>query len=295
MKKNIVLYIFCTGMFLFFFYIPVQADGTVRDSLDTIVDRLNAKGGPAALICLGTDNQWVKSNKESLQAKGIKVFRVMPHQHQAILKGLKESHRARNNHHEKILNIYPVTLHRLADSDFLELMAFHNDFFYLDEFNRFYYGDGARNKLLIKIACAIRMSACENAMLSFINWFNYLYNNYEGAIPISFTLFVPSKRQDGTDITEEEINQVLTDFYNTIVSRFAEGFSVFRAEGSWVLNSNVLQNENVKMATVDAVLDKTQIFATTLLLMVQAMDVQIRLDQDSVMIKVLSFPFFIGN
>lgn len=295
MKKNMVLCMTCTGIFLFFFYTPVQSDETAGNLLDTIVDRLNAKGGPAALICLGTDNQWVQSNKQSLHARGIKPLRVMPDQHQAILNDLKESHQARNNRHEKILYIYPVTLQRLADSDFLELTAFHNDFFYLDEFNRFYYGDGARNKLLIKIACAIRMSGCETAIMSFVNWFNYLYNNHEGAIPISFTLFVPSKRQDGTDITEEEINQTLTDFYNRIVSRFAEGFSVFRAEGSWVLNSNVLQNENVKMATVDAVLDKTQIFSTTLLLIIQAMDVQIRLDQDSVMIKVLSFPFFIGN
>ncbi|MCP4150470.1 MAG: DUF3574 domain-containing protein [bacterium] len=295
MKKKMILCMICTGMLLYFFYLPVQADGNVRDLADTIGDRFNAKSGPAALICMGTGDQWVKNNKSSLQAKGIKIRRVMPHQHQGILKGLKVSHHAQSNPHKKLMYLYPVTSQQLADSDFLELTAFHSDFFYLDEFNRFYYGNDARKELLLKIGSAVKMSGCENAILSFFNWFDYLYKNYEGTIPVSFTLFVPSKRQDGTDITEEEIDQVLTDFYNRIVSRFAEGFSVFRAEGSWVLDSNVLQNENVKMATVDAVLDKREIFATTLLLIVQALDVQVRLDQDSVMIKVLNFPFFIGN
>ena len=87
----------------------------------------------------------------------------------------------------------------------------------------------------------------------------------------------------------------MTDFYNKIVSRFADGFSIFRAEGSWVLSTGQLQKENVKVATVDYALDKTQIFATTLLLIVQALEVRIQLDQDSVLVKVLSFPFFIGN
>ncbi|MCP4216506.1 MAG: hypothetical protein GY765_17780, partial [bacterium] len=238
MKRHMVLCMICTGVFLIFLFPPVQADATARDTPDTILDRLDTKGGPAALICLGTGDQWIKSNKQSLHANGIRALRVMPDQQRAVLKGLKESHRARNNRHEKTLYIYPVTSQRLGQREFLELTAFHNDFFYLDEFNRLYCGDEAANALLIKIAGAVNVSGDEKAILNFVNWFQYLYGNYDGPIPVSFTLFVPSKRQDDTDITEEEIDQVLTDFYNRIVSRFAEGFSVFRAEGSWVLDSS---------------------------------------------------------
>jgi hypothetical protein len=307
MKIKMVFCMIYTGLFLFFFSTAIQADGIASDSsavdlprtiLDTIVDRLNAKGGPAALIWLTTDDEWFKSNKGSLQAMGIKTLQVNPDQYGSALKGLKEFYQSSweySRYSDKdTLYVYPVFSHRFADKDFLELIAYHNIVFYLDG-SQLLYGDNARNQLLMKIAREINSPGFENGILNFVKWFNYLYNDYEGVIPASFTLFVPSKREDGSSISEEEIDQVMTDFYNRIVSRFADGFSIFRAEGSWVLSTGQLQKENVKVATVDYALDKTQIFATTLLLIVQAMEIRIQLDQDSVLVKVLSFPFFIGN
>jgi hypothetical protein len=299
----------CMGVLLFFSNSAVQVDGIADSSsgidiprtiLDTIFDRLNAKGGPAALIRITTGDQWFKTNKGSLQAMGIKTLQVRPDQYGKVLNDLKKfyqksSEYSRNNS-KNILYIYPVSSHWFADKDFLELIAYHNVIFYQDGPHQFLYGDNARNQFLMKIAQEINSPKFENGMLNFIKWFDYLYHDFEGVIPASFTLYVPSKRKDDSSISEEEIDQVMLDFYNRIVKRFADGFSIFSAKGSWLLSqTGELQEEDVKMATVDYALDKTQIFATTLLLIVQAIEVRIQLDQDSVFVKVLSFPFFIGN
>ncbi|MCP5053473.1 MAG: DUF3574 domain-containing protein [bacterium] len=308
MKKKLVFYMICAGLFLFFFNTPVQtyliagSNSEVdlsRAAPDNIVDRLDAKGGPAALIWLTNDDAWFKNNKGSFEAKGLNTRQVKPDQYGNVLKELKEFYQRSSKYplhpDRNTLYVYPVSSHRFADKDFLELIAYHNFVLYLEGTDRLYSDDSARSQLLMKIAKEINNPGSETGILNFVNWFNFLYKNYDGVIPASFTLFVPSKRQDGSGISQEEIDQVKTDFYNKIVSRFADGFTVFNAAGSWVLSTGELQEEDVQVATVDSALDKTQIFATTLLLIAQALEVRIQLDQDSVLVKVLNFPFFIGN
>ncbi len=242
----------------------------------------------------------IHRKKEELNLKGVTVVHIDSFEYSKRLANpeeffrmkLKVTHMLKKG--SRVLCVYRLKPQEFGDKHFLRLIASHGSFLYLDEKGKLHMGEEAAYAILTKIEEALEGTiGCENVS-NFLGWFKYLYGNFDGEIPGSFALFIPSKDKEGNKIPSSKIRKIIDEFvHSQFIQRFAGGLTLFNGKGYWVSGTGETDKEEVKVAEVNKASSKVEIFVGTVMLIFQGLFILESLNQEAVLIKVLDYPIFI--